>query len=137
MKKSTHTKIKNTAILFELLSRQVAADTIKGIDKSPALSVLREYFKSDTVLAKELVLYQTLVNERFANTDKAAYLVSAVVKLRNRLNPVLLKEQKYKLIQEIKKHYNLLDFFKTNLSEYRLYASIYRVCEGISVSKVG
>ena len=83
MKKSTHTKIKNTAILFELLSRQVAADTIKGIDKSPALSVLREYFKSDTVLAKELVLYQTLVNERFANTDKAAYLVSAVVKLPN------------------------------------------------------
>lgn len=137
MKKSTHTKIKNTAILFELLSRQVAADTIKGIDKSPALSVLREYFKSDTVLAKELVLYQTLVNERFANTDKAAYLVSAVVKLRNRLNPILLKEQKYRLIQEIKKHYNLLDFFKTNLSEYRLYASIYRVFEGISVSKVG
>jgi hypothetical protein len=52
MKKSTHSKIKNTAILFELLTRQVAADTMKGVDKSPALELIREYFKADSCLAK-------------------------------------------------------------------------------------
>ena len=135
MKKSTHSKIKNTAILFELLTRQVAADTIKGIDKSPALTIIKEYFKSNSVVAKELVLYQTLVNERFSNPEKAAYLVNTVVKLRNRLDAKTLKDTKYSLIREIKNHYDLGDFFKTNLSEYKLYASIYRVFEGVTVSR--
>ena len=135
MKKSTHSKIKNTAILFELLTRQVAADTIKGIDKSPALKLIREYFKSNSIIAKELVLYQTLMNEKFSSAEKAAYLVNTVVKLRNKIDTKVLGEQKYALIREIKKHYDLADFFKTNLSEYKMYASIYRVFEGLTVSK--
>ena len=40
------------------------------------------------------------------------------------------------MISEVKKHYDLKDFFKTNLSEYKLYASIYRVFEGVSVAKL-
>jgi len=135
MKKSTHSKIKNTAILFELLTRQVAADTIKGIDKSPALAIIKEYFKSNSVVAKELVLYQTLVNEKFTNNDKAAYLVNTVVKLRNKLDTRVLRDMKYSLIREIKNHYDLGDFFKTNLTDYKLYASIYRVFEGVTVSR--
>lgn len=136
MKKSTHSKIKNTAILFELLTRQVAADTMKGVEKSPALTIIREFFKADSVLAKELVLYQTLINERLANESKANYLIDNVLKIRNKINAKRLGEAKYKLISEIKKHYNVQDFFKTNLNEYKIYASIYRVFEGISVTKV-
>lgn len=136
MKKSTHSKIKNTAILFELLTRQVAADTIKGVENSPALKLIKEFFKADSVLAKELVLYQTLTNERYNTPEKANYLVNTVVKLRNKLDANKLREVKYKLIHEIKKHYDLKEFFKTNLTEYKLYASIYRVFEGVSVSKV-
>jgi hypothetical protein len=136
MKKSTHSKIKNTAILFELLTRQVAADTIKGVEKSPALDLIKEYFKAESILAKELVLYQTLMNERYGTTEKANYLLNTVVKLRNKLDATKLREQKYNLIREVKKHYDLKEFFKTNLSEYKLYASIYRVFEGVSVSKV-
>lgn len=136
MKKSTHSKIKNTVILFELLTRQVAADTIKGVDKSPALTIIREFFKPNTTLAKELVLYQTLVNEKFSSTEKANYLLNAVLKVRNKLNIEQLRKEKYELIKEIKKYYSLSDFFKTNLNEYKLYASIYRVFEGVSVSKV-
>ena len=136
MKKSTHSKIKNTAILFELLSRQVAADTISGVEASPALTIIKEFFKADSALAKELMLYQTLLKEKYNNTEKANYLLNTVIKLRNKLNSNQLKEQKYKLIREIKKYYNLIDFFKTNLSEYKIYASTYRVFEGVSVAKV-
>lgn len=136
MKKSTHSKIKNTAILFELLTRQVAADTIQGVEKSPALNIIKEYFKASSILAKELVLYQTLVNEKFNNTEKANYLLNTVVKLRNGLSTIKLKEAKYALIREVKKHYDLRNFFKTNISEYKIYASVYRVFEGVSVAKV-
>ena len=136
MKKSTHSKIKNTAILFELLTRQVAADTIKGVEKSPALAIIKEFFKSNSILAKELVLYQTLLNEKYTNSAKANYLLNTVVKLRNKMNAQKLHEQKYSLIREVKKHYDLQEFFKTNLNDYKLYASIYRVFEGVSVAKV-
>lgn len=135
MKKSTHSKIKNTVILFELLTRQVAADTIRGVDKSPALFLIKEYFKPNAALTKELMLYQTLINERFNSTDKANYLVNTVVKLRNGMDAKLLGEQKYNLIREVKKHYDLADFFKTNLTDYKLYASIYRVFEGAVITK--
>jgi hypothetical protein len=136
MKKSTHSKIKNTAILFELLTRQVAADTIKGVDKSPALVIIKEYFKADTILAKELMLYQTLVNEKYNNAEKATYLLNTVIKLRNKLSAEGLKDQKYNLIKEVRNHYDLKDFFKTNLNDYKVYASIYRVFEGVTVARV-
>jgi hypothetical protein len=136
MKKSTHSKIKNTAILFELLSRQVAADTINGVEKSPALSIIKEFFKANSILAKELVLYQTLLNEKYSNAEKATYLLNTVIKLRNKFDTAKLKEQKYLLVREVKKHYDLSSFFKTNINEYRVYASIFRIFEGVSVASV-
>ncbi len=136
MKKSSHSKIKNTAILFELLTRQVAADTIKGVENSPALSIIKEFFKSDSVLSKELVLYQTLLNERYNAPEKANYLLNTAIKLRNKMKVEQLRDQKYALIKEVKKHYDLKEFFKTNINDYKIYASIYRVFEGVSIAKV-
>lgn len=134
MKKSSHSKIKNTIILFELLSRQVASDTIKGVEKSPALETIKKFFKPNTTLAKELVLYQTLVNESYRSKDKANYLISTVAKLRRKLNAEQLKTQKYELIKEVKANYDLTTFFNTKLPEYKLYASIYRVLEGVGIT---
>ena len=54
-----HTKIKNTGILFELLVRQVASDTLSAND-SEAVRIIKEYFSSKTQLGKELQLYQTI-----------------------------------------------------------------------------
>ncbi len=136
MKKSSHSKIKNTAILFELLTRQVAADTIKGVENSPALNIIKEFFKSDSVLSKELVLYQTLLNERYNAPEKANYLLNTAIKLRNKMKVEQLRDQKYALIKEVKKHYDLKEFFKTNINDYKIYASIYRVFEGVSIAKV-
>lgn len=130
MKKSTHSKIKNTAILFELLSRQIAADTIQGKENSPAIKIIKEYFNGSTNLAKELTLYQSLINESYKSKDKANYLINAVIRARKSLNLEKLKTEKYNLIKEIKQNYDLKSFFKTPLSDYKLYASVYRLFEG-------
>ena len=45
MKSIKHSKYKNTAVLFELLVRQVANDTVNGVDNSPALNIIKEFFK--------------------------------------------------------------------------------------------
>ena len=135
MKKSNHSKIKNTVILFELLTRQVAADTVKGVENSPALGIIKEFFKANSILAKELVMYQTLVNESYTSNAKADYLINTILQLRKKLNQEQLRNQKYELIKEIKNHYDIYAFFNTNISDYKLFASIYRVFEGVTTSK--
>ena len=34
-----HSKVKNTGVLFELLVRQITADTLNGVEQPPALKV--------------------------------------------------------------------------------------------------
>lgn len=135
MKKSSHNKIKNTIILFELLTRQVTSDTMKGVDKSPALAILKNHFKPTTPLGKELVMYQTLVNESYKSEAKANMLINTVVGLRKKLKAEDLRKAKYELIREVKKHYDLLNFFNTKIQNYKLFASVYRLFEGVSVSR--
>ena len=42
---------------------------------------------------------------------------------------------KKRLIIPIKKHYDLKDFFKSTINNYKVYASIYRVFEGAAISQ--
>ncbi len=42
--KAKHSKYKNTGILFELLVRQITTDTINGVNKSPAIQIIKEFF---------------------------------------------------------------------------------------------
>lgn len=135
MKKSSHNKIKNTIILFELLTRQVTSDTMKGVEKSPALAILKNHFKPTSPLGKELVMYQTLVNESYKSEAKANMLINTVIGLRKKLKTEELKKAKYELIREVKKHYDLMTFFNTKIQNYKLFASVYRLFEGVSVAK--
>tara|TARA_R110000803_G_scaffold87495_2_gene154243 strand:- start:4264 stop:5097 length:834 start_codon:yes stop_codon:yes gene_type:complete len=134
MKKSTHSKIKNTGILFELLTRQITADTMTGVKNSPALSIIREHFAAKTTLARELMLYQTLLNESFNTENKAETLLNVTIKMRRKLKESALSDEKYQLVKEVKRHYNLKDFFKSTINNYSVYASIYRVFEGSGIA---
>lgn len=137
MKKSTHSKIKNTGILFELLTRQITSDTLVGKKDSPALKIIKEFFTAKAVLAKELILYQTLMNESFKTKAKAETLLNSTIKVRRSLNTKKLNEAKYNLIKTIKENYDLKDFFKSSINNYKTYASIYRVFEGSGIAHLG
>ena len=129
-----HSKYKNTGILFELLVRQVTSDTVNGVKSSSAINIIREFFKKNTTLKRELGLYQTLLSEKFNTENKAERFIDAVLKERKKLSSTLLRKQKYNLIKEIKKSYNVEDFFKAQVSNYPLNASIYCLFEGASPS---
>lgn len=135
MKKSSHNKIKNTIILFELLTRQVTSDTMRGIEPSPALALLKKHFKASSSLGKELVMYQTLVNESYKSEAKAKALVETVLGLRKKLKAESLKKDKYELIKEIKAHYDLASFFNTKIQSYKVFASIYTLFEGVTLTR--
>jgi hypothetical protein len=128
MKNLKHSKFKNTGVLFELLVRQVASDTLNNND-SKAIPIIKKYFAKSTELAKELNLYQTLVKEKFAKEDKAGHLIDAVSTAKAKLNQTVINRQKYNLIKEIKNTYVLEDFFKTKVSNYKTLAAIYKLFE--------
>lgn len=128
MKNLKHSKFKNTGVLFELLVRQVASDTLNNVD-SKAIPMIKKYFGKSTELSKELKLYQTLVKEKFAKEEKANHLVDAVLAAKSGLNQSILNRQKYNLIKEIKATYVLEDFFKSKVNNYKSLASIYKLFE--------
>jgi hypothetical protein len=122
-----HSKYKNTGILFELLVRQVTADTLNG-KNSPALNIIQSFFvKSE--LGKEYKLYETLTKNTSLTEGKANLVLNTLLETSKKLNRTSLKKQKYNLINEIKKHYNLEDFFKTKLPNYKIFAALYTLAE--------
>jgi len=125
-KKLRHSKIKNTSILFELLTRQITADVLAG-KSTETVSVVKKFFNERTELGKELELYRILSEKHYESESRALHLVEAVINLRKKLSNTKLRNEKYNLIKEIKKSYNVNDFFNGRISNYRVLASIYNM----------
>ena len=132
--KIKHSKYKNTGILFELLVRQITADTLKGGD-SPAIDILREYFVN-TELGREYKLYESVMKSKVLSEGRANSLISTVLDNSKKFNRTVLKKQKYNLINEIKKHYNLESFFGSKVKNYKEIASVYTLIESYNIDKV-
>jgi hypothetical protein len=122
-----HSKYKNTGILFELLVRQVTADTLNGVT-SPALNIIKSFF-AKSELGKELKLYEALNKNTQLHETQANLLVSTLLESSKKLNRGILRREKYNLINEIKKHYNLEEFFKYKIPNYKAFASFYNLLE--------
>jgi len=125
-RKLKHSKIKNTGILFELLTRQITADVLAG-KSTKSVSIVKKYFNEKTELGKELELYRILSEKNYNSENKANHLLDAVIKSRQKLSNSILRREKYNLIKEIKENYNVNDFFSGRISNYRILASISNV----------
>jgi hypothetical protein len=124
--KVKHSKIKNTGILFELLSRQITVDVMNDGGKSRAVEMLKKFFNEESELGKENQLYQALLRENYNSTRKAEKLLDVVLRAREKLQNKKLRTEKYNLIKEIKKNYVVEDFFRARIPNYKVYASIYK-----------
>ena len=122
-----HNKIKNTAILYELLSRQITVDVLNDTKDSPAVKIFKEFFNKNTELGKEYELYRIITEKKYSQESHAVKLLEAVVTSRQRLSNRRLNNEKYNLIKTIKENYNVKDFFNTRLPNFKVFASIYRV----------
>lgn len=129
-----HSKYKNTGILFELLVRQITSDTLKGID-SPAVNILKEYFVKSEI-GKEYKLYESVLKSKVLNENRANVLVSTILESSQKLNRGNLKKEKYSLVKEIKKHYNIDTFFSTKVKNYKELASIYTLIESYNTKEI-
>jgi len=131
--KIKHSKYKNTGVLFELLVRQITADTLKGVD-SPAIDILREYFVK-TSLGHEYKLYESIMKSKVLNEGRANAIVSTILENSSKFNRTSLRKQKYNLINEIRKHYELDVFFGSKITNYKELAALYTLIESYNIKQ--
>ena len=127
-----HNKLRNTGLLFEFLLRQVTVDVLNKKKDSVALKIIKKKFNEHTEMGKELALYNLLIQKKFKSEGKADYFLSEVLRQRNKLNNSNLRREKYNIIKEIKKHYEVNSMLSSKIPNYKLFASIYKLFEGFS-----
>jgi hypothetical protein len=126
--KIKHSKYKNTGLIFELLVKQVAADTLSR-KESPAIKVIKKFYTGNTALVKEFKLYDFVLKNKGVGTKKAETIVSTIVEISRKLDVNSLKKQKYELIKELKSHYDLEEFFSIKVESYKPLAALYCLLE--------
>jgi hypothetical protein len=128
-KKAKHSKFKNAGILFELLTRQITADILAGRDESFTKNLMFKYFHESKELGKEVQLYNFILQQKSKDVSSGERLLNVVLQTRSKIDERELNKQKYNIIKEIKEKYNIDEFLKNKIPNYKLYASIYKLFE--------
>jgi len=132
MSKFKHSKLRNTGLLFEFLLRQVTVDVLNKKKESPALKIIKSKFNEHTELGKELALYNLIMTKKFKSDKKADFFLSEVIRQRGKLNNTNLRREKYNVIATIKETYDVNQLFSSKVPNYKTFASVYKLFEGIN-----
>jgi len=130
-----HSKYKNTGLIFELLVKQIAADTLSKKD-SPAVTILKKNFTGKTALVREFKLYEFILKNKSVPQSKAESIVSTIIEVSRGMDRNILKKQRYNLIKDIKESYNLEEFFSISINDYKPLAALYCLMEAHKVTDV-
>ena len=96
-----HNKIRNTGLIFEILSRLLMRETMDN--NTTAYRIVRKHFKPGSELVKELKLYQSLGQPTSHNPTE---LLELSIQAHANLDKKRLFAEKYDLIRSVKKNYN-------------------------------
>ena len=129
-----HSKFRNTGILFEVVVRKITSETLSG-KTSPAIDILKSHFVN-TELGKEYKLYETIFKSSKLDSSKANAVLDTVLEQSKKLNRSRIRKEKYNLISELKKHYNVEDLFRTKMNDYKAQASLYTLVEAYNTNKL-
>ena len=126
--KIKHSKYKNTGLIFELLVKQIAADTLNN-KESEAVSIIKKHFTGKTALVREFKLYEFILKNKGIGQNKAETILSTITEISRKLDQKVLRKQKYDLISSIKEGYNIDEFFAIQTPDYKALASLYCLLE--------
>ena len=80
-------------------------------------------------MGREYKLYESLLKRTSLTEAKASITISTLIESSKSLNRGAIKRQKYNLINEIKKHYDITHFFNHKLPNYKPFAAFYTLLE--------
>jgi len=126
--KFKHNKKRNTAFLFEALIRELTRASLdENLErKNTIISIIKEHFNKDSILAKELNLYKAL-NEDIDMTPAFAEKLLYEVKLDYQsMNRKKVFDAQSSLINEINKKLSK-NIFSNFVPNYKNLATIYQI----------
>jgi len=133
MKKIRHSKFKNTGFLFELLTKQITLEVLNGSEEK-SKEIIKEFFAGKTELAKELRLFNLLINEKYNSETKAEKYIDAILEAHTRLDYSKLKREKYNLVKSIKETLDIDNFMSSPVTNYKILASIHKLFEAKAIN---
>jgi hypothetical protein len=129
MRKIRHSKFKNTGFLFEVLTRQITLEVLNGGEEK-AKEIVREFFSAKTQLAKELRLFNLLINEKYNSETKAEKFIDAILEAHTKIDYLKLKREKFNLVKAIKESFEINNLLSSPINNYKILASVHRLFEG-------
>ena len=103
--KNRHNKKRNTAFVFEALSREATVAIIKGdhARKEKVVSIVRKHFTGDSLLKKDLECYRSLYENQNLDETTSKKIVEAVMVAKRLIDPDGLFKQQTEVINDINK----------------------------------
>jgi len=135
MNKIKHSKIKNTGILVELLTKKLTIDILNGQNTDLIESIIYKYFNKKTELNKEYFLYKAIVDSKFETEKQAREFLNEVIIAHKKIDKNKLNTMKYKLYGDIKENFDADAFFKPKVNNYKLLASVYKIFKSKSLNE--
>jgi hypothetical protein len=133
--KIKHSKFKNTGLIFELLTKQLAADILSN-SNSAAISIIKKHFSNHSPVAKEYKLYEYITSNKGISGNRANAIISSILEISRKFNREALNKQKYQLIADIKESYNIDEFFSIKTQNYKPLAALYCLTEAHNSEEV-
>ena len=126
--KTKHNKKRNTAFVFEALVREATKAIIAkdATRKNKTLSILKEYFKSDNILGKELKCYKALLEGDELDQYTAEKMIFRATREHQGLDKKQIFSEQSKLINDINKSLGS-SVFSNFVPNYKNYATVYQL----------
>lgn len=123
--KFKHNKKRNTAFLFEALVKELTKAAINGDRKKQTSlsSLIKEYFKKNSILERELTLYKQIYETKQFPKEHAEKLIKEVREQHEQIDQNLVFNEQSKLIAKINKFFGpvIYDNFVPN---YKVLATV-------------
>lgn len=126
--KSKHNKKRNTALIYESLMRHLTKSIISKNEqtKEKVITLVKEFFQKDTVMAKELELYKVLCETYDLKPHMAEKMVFEIRKLHEDLDKKQLFIEQSEIIKRINQAFGK-SFFSSFIPNYKTLATISQV----------
>lgn len=124
-----HNKKRNTAFVYETLVRELTESVVKNNKnkQNKIVSILREHFKNESTLKKELDLYKSIYETRDVEKETAEKIVVEVKQRHANIDSTKLFQEQSALINKInrtlsrKVYSNFVPNYKTMASVYSIF----------------
>lgn len=128
MTKFKHNKKRNTAFIYECLVVELTKAVLSNNKNSQSniKSIIKEYFKKDSALLRDLRIYQAITDTKDVSQAAAEKILQEAKKQKSSIDTKQLFNEQNRVINKINKSLSV-DFFSNFIPSYKSLASVSQI----------